>query len=401
MTVRVLGLCLIAACLGTASPAQDRFDHLRHRRLFPSCASCHAGAGSPGESLWPAPTSCAACHDGTVESRVTWEPRREPRRSNMRFDHGSHAAAAQKLPCTSCHTEPGAPRMAVQPPVARRCLDCHGVRTAHLAAPDSACATCHVPLAEATRLTRADIAAFPAPPSHADADFITRQGHGDAARAAAARGGSCAACHAREFCYQCHTGAAPPRAIAALAPDPRSTAIVAHRAPPGHGTSFVDRHGVVAAAGATRCAGCHVRSDCLDCHRPNAAAAPGYHPDGFVARHPAAAYARETSCADCHNVGSFCTACHAEAGLVAADGGLLESGYHDAKQFFVAGHGQAARQSLESCVACHTERDCLSCHSSVGGRRFNPHGPGFDPARMRRKNFEMCTVCHGAAVPTR
>ncbi len=79
--------------------------------------------------------------------------------------------------------------------------------------------------------------------------------------------------------------------------------------------------------------------------------------------------------------------------------GRLNAGYHDAKQFFLLNHGQAARQNLESCVACHAERDCLTCHSAVGGRRFNPHGPGFDPETLRRKNSQACTVCHGAAIP--
>jgi hypothetical protein len=77
----------------------------------------------------------------------------------------------------------------------------------------------------------------------------------------------------------------------------------------------------------------------------------------------------------------------------------LNGGYHDAKQYFTLNHGQAARQNLESCVACHAERDCLTCHSAQGGRRFNPHGPGFDPETMRRKNSQACTVCHGAAIP--
>jgi hypothetical protein len=397
----ILVMSATTATVEVWSQERGRFDHPRHRALFPSCVSCHAGAARSGEALWPAAAACAACHDGTIETRVSWSPTAEPRRSNLRFTHAAHGTVT-RVACTVCHTEAGAPRMAVQPAVVQRCLDCHAVRTAHLAAPDTACATCHVPLAEATRLTRTEVAAFPAPPSHAAPRFSTREGHGAAARAAAARGGgSCATCHAREFCYQCHAGAAPPPAIAALGADSRSTAIGANRLPISHGANFADRHGPAAASGATRCAGCHVRTDCLDCHRPATAAAPGYHPEGFLTRHPAAAYSRETSCSDCHNVGAFCTACHTASGLVTERGGVLGSGFHDAKQFFQVGHGQAARQSLESCVACHTERDCLSCHSALGGRRFNPHGPGFDAERMRRKNFEMCTVCHGAAVPSR
>jgi len=393
--IAFLGLALVAV---VQTPVQG-FDHFQHKALFPSCTSCHAGAARKDASLWPEPASCAACHDGTIEKTVVWRPRSTARRTNLRFDHLQHATAATNQPgtCAGCHTEVGQPRMVVRGPVVQRCLDCHGVRVAHLAAPDSACSTCHVALVRATALTRRDVADFPAPPSHAAANFLSRGGHGAVTRVTVEK--SCATCHAREFCYQCHAGTAPPRAVAWLSSDPRSTAIAARAAPASHGDNFADRHGHEAASSTTRCAGCHVRADCLECHRPNAASGAGYHPDGFLSRHPAAAYARETSCSDCHNVGAFCTSCHTRAGLVAE--GVLRSGYHDTRQFFLAGHGQAARQGLESCASCHAERDCLPCHSAVGGRRFNPHGPGFDPGRLRRKNFEMCTVCHGAGVPQR
>ena len=374
------------------------FDHVKHKALFPSCTTCHAGAETKGASLWPAASSCAACHDGTIEKTVVWTARTTPRRTNLRFDHVAHRAEAKEKPasCTACHTEAGEQRMAVRPPVVGRCLDCHGIRTAHLAAPDSACATCHVPLARAVTLTRGDVAGLPAPPSHNDPSWPTRAGHGAVTRASLTT--NCATCHAQEFCYQCHAGGTPPRVIAALASDPRSTSLVALRAPPSHGSNFADRHGALASAGAASCSSCHIRSDCLECHRATAANAPGYHPAGFLSRHPAAAYARESSCNDCHSERSFCTACHQQSGLVANRG--LRTGYHDANRFFSAGHGGAARQSLESCVSCHAERDCLPCHSAVGGRRYNPHGPGFDAERLRRKNIQMCTVCHGTSVPT-
>jgi hypothetical protein len=76
------------------------------------------------------------------------------------------------------------------------------------------------------------------------------------------------------------------------------------------------------------------------------------------------------------------------------------AGYHDVFRGFSLGHGQAARQSLESCAACHAERDCTACHSAVGGGfRFNPHGPGFNAARLLSKNPSLCTACHGTAIP--
>ena len=373
------------------------FDHLKHKALFPSCATCHAGAETKGAPLWPGASSCAACHDGKIEKIVAWTPRTTPRRTNLRFDHVEHRAEAKDKPasCTACHTQAGEQRMAVRPPVVGRCLDCHGIRTAHLAAPDSACGTCHVSLARAVALTRSDVAGFPLPPSHDDPRWPTREGHGAVARSSMTT--NCATCHAQEFCYQCHAGGTPPRVIAALASDPRSTALVALRAPASHGASFADRHAALASAGTASCSSCHIRSDCLECHRTTAANAPGYHPAGFLSRHPAAAYARETSCSDCHSQRSFCASCHQQSGLVSTRS--LRTGYHDANRFFSAGHGGAARQSLESCVSCHAERDCLPCHSAVGARRYNPHGPGFDAERLRRKNIQMCTVCHGTSVP--
>lgn len=374
------------------------FDHPKHAKLFPTCTSCHSGAATAGAAIWPSAASCASCHDGTIQKKVAWDAPTVPRRSNLKFDHQAHARAAKTNPpaCTACHTEAGAARMAVRPPVTARCLDCHGLRTAHLAAPDTACATCHLPLARAVTLTRADVAEFPAPPSHQGPGWPGREGHGAASRASLST--NCATCHAQEFCYQCHAGGTPPQAIAVLASDARSTALAVHRAPASHGGNFADRHGSLASASSASCASCHVRSDCLDCHRTAASSGPRYHADGFIARHPAAAYARETSCSDCHNERSFCATCHEQSGIVAARG--LRTGYHDGRPFFVSGHGGAARQSLESCVSCHTQDDCLKCHSAIQGRHLNPHGPGFDAERLRKKNGQMCTVCHGAAIPT-
>ncbi|HEX6644972.1 MAG TPA: cytochrome c3 family protein [Gemmatimonadales bacterium] len=457
---------------------RDRFDHLQHKALFPTCESCHAGvvtaesAGDP--SIWPSAESCAACHDGTIEKRVDWQPP-EPPRTNLAFTHPMHRAeereeADSTLRCWSCHAAQAGreDRMAVELAVVDNCLDCHKVRGPHLAAPDSACATCHVPLAQAVRLTAADIADFPEPPSHERPDFL-EEGHGRLAEAGpGAVAASCATCHAQNFCAECHVNAPEIAAIQALAPDPRIAAgaaslrvppshrepdflsdhgretddgigrcatchtqescLVCHvgtpgvartlavasadrgrgavterRRPPSHGADFSEVHGPAASARPQSCAACHARPECLDCHRPDpGAASPGYHRVGFLVTHPVQAYQRESSCSDCHNPGQFCSSCHANVGLTAIDL-PLDAGYHDAKRSFIAGHGQAARQSLESCVSCHTETDCMSCHATsvLGGRNFSPHGPGFDAERLARRNPQMCSACHGSAIPGR
>lgn len=480
----VAGIVLSASALAAqGEPRVVPFDHPRHEGLFPTCTGCHAGAARSGEPMWPDVDVCAGCHDGSVRSRVRWRARATAA-NNLRFEHAAHNAAATERQtriggaeapgCAGCHNVPSAARMDVRLPVARVCLDCHGVQAAHQSAPDTACATCHFPLAEARALTEADVAQFRAPPSHDDPAWA-RGAHGRAATPSSSPTGfpagvsaSCAVCHAQNLCTQCHVNAPENAVIQALPADARVAAgiepgefsisapsshaaddwpavhgrhaeasleacttchtqescrtchlvapeivkrlpartqdrapgaVTARAMPSSHRASFMERHGNQASAATSTCAACHVRSQCLDCHRRDAAAGPrGYHADGFLQTHPTEAYTRETSCSECHNAGAFCVTCHAKAGLVAS-GPLTRSGYHDGRQFFLAGHGVAARQSLESCVACHTEKDCLLCHSAVTGRRFNPHGPGFDAERLRKKNPQMCTVCHGPAVP--
>jgi len=443
----------------------DTFDHPAHAKLFPDCVTCHAGAAQPGAALWPQPVFCEVCHDGAVQERITWEPRTSPPRTNLRFDHERHAdaltdAISDAAQCVDCHSDLDAPWMSVRLAAVEQCLDCHDIGQEHLVAPDSACGTCHLPLANAARLLEEDIAAFAAPPSHDDGGFGIDGEHGTAA---AVEGGgiaqSCATCHARDYCLVCHVDAPEQPTIQALGTDPRSLAIpvtleapathesadflvqhgqgsrgtpsacltchtqesciechiatqqvasTIHRAAPGrsagavvererpasHDSWFRSLHGDEAASSSATCAGCHARQDCLDCHRPDPASGPpGYHRDGFLSEHPAASYDRVTSCSDCHNPGAFCATCHQSAGLTNA-GGQLGAGYHDAQEFFIVGHGPAARQNLETCVSCHTERDCLTCHSASGGRRINPHGPGFDAERLARRASQMCTVCH-------
>jgi hypothetical protein len=124
--------------------------------------------------------------------------------------------------------------------------------------------------------------------------------------------------------------------------------------------------------------------------RPRAARA--FHPSNYVLRHSAEAYGRRIDCASCHNVQLFCRDCHQSVGRGSA--GRLGPGYHDAEPVWLLRHGQAARQTLESCTTCHTQRDCMQCHSQLGAFRVNPHGPGFDARRAQRANPQICRACH-------
>src|SRR5512141_2138866 len=153
----------------------DDFSHAKHRALFPSCEGCHAGVAVAGGNPWPAATACATCHDGTIQRRTDWQPPAALPRTNLRFDHAEHrqeaarhrpAIADSAARCASCHIEEGRPWMQVRLAAVQNCLNCHGVTASHVEAPDTACATCHLPLARAARLVAADVARFPEPASH-------------------------------------------------------------------------------------------------------------------------------------------------------------------------------------------------------------------------------------------
>jgi hypothetical protein len=280
--------------------------------------------------------------------------------------------------------------------VAASCATCHARNlclSCHVNAPDS-------PVISALALddrVPAYRGTLPRPASHASTNFIRVHGR-DAQRPPT----TCGTCHARESCLTCHVSP-PPVVIAALSPSGAGRAPGVHltRTPPSTHTREFTRaaHGPAASARPTSCETCHQRASCLECHRPDAGRQSRFHAASFLTRHPSAAYAREANCADCHNPAQFCQSCHKQSGLVATSR-IGPSGYHDAFRGFSLGHGQAARQSLESCASCHAERDCTACHSAVGGGfRFNPHGPGFNAAKMKAKNPSLCVACHGRAVP--
>lgn len=459
-------LVFLGAAWGVARslPPRDAYSHAAHARLFPGgCTTCHAGAAETGAALWPATTSCAGCHDGTVEELVEWAAPTTSPPTNLRFEHAEHRRETRDtVACASCHQYATAPD-SVHRSDATQCVSCHEPESTHLTASDTECATCHLPLARANALSREEVARFAVPPSH-EREGFSFGGHGELATATRQPiAASCATCHAQDFCLACHVNAIEVAAIQALMPDARSTvhpagfrpppshaiagfvdahgrdakreparcatchaqpsctachvgqpirpvaamptpgpgravgAVIEREPPATHTLAFTEGHGPQASASPQTCSTCHARQQCLSCHRGEATGGD-YHPRDFLTRHPSAAYSRQTSCGDCHNVQQFCVSCHASAGLGASNT-LAAGPYHDAKGAFIVGHGQAARQSLESCVSCHVERDCTTCHSAIGGRRFNPHGPGFDPDRLRRRNPEMCIACHGMAIP--
>jgi hypothetical protein len=383
---------------------------------------------------------------------LLWLIKDTPEPTLLTFDHVEHAeeAEADALGCAGCHSDPGAARMDVRAAEAGQCLGCHAHQAAgHLA--DADCAVCHRPLAApGTPLARA--LGFPLPDSHEAPAFLAST-HGEAARAstvacatchtrerctschvapdtrgviaalpaaagaplpaepaaypepadhdtdwlrahgAVASAAECGACHTRETCTTCHTGP-PPSPVPALASAAATSAPgaeVDRFAPDAHyDPSFLTAHGVAAAAEPTSCAGCHTRASCEDCH--NAPADPVFHEPNFASRHAFEAYGARLECQNCHDASRFCRDCHAQAGMVAEGRPGLE--FHDAEPLWLLRHGQAARQSLESCAGCHAQKDCVRCHSDFGAFGVNPHREGFDAERAASRNARVCLECH-------
>ncbi|HZJ02034.1 MAG TPA: cytochrome c3 family protein [Gemmatimonadaceae bacterium] len=350
------------------------------------CLSCHGFK----ESHFDVPSrGCATCHlrltDAKTLTREDIARFPKPRSHDAPdFIMGGHGKLAR--------VTAGSPR---EQGISASCATCHA---------RNLCLTCHVNAAESRVIgalsmdDRSPVFAFaqPTPASHRDPAWLRL--HGKQAQRGTA---TCSTCHARESCATCHVGALP-RAVAALptsGPGRARGAQLVRARPSWHTFDFRERHKAEANARPKACETCHTRPMCLECHRPDVASQSRYHPANFVTRHPSSAYSREANCADCHNPAQFCQSCHQQSGLVAT-GRIGTAGYHDAFRGFSLGHGQAARQSLESCASCHAERDCTACHSAVsGGFRFSPHGPGFNAARMKSKNPSLCIACHGRAIP--
>ena len=156
-----------------------------------------------------------------------------------------------------------------------------------------------------------------------------------------------------------------------------------------HNANFRLTHGPEAANASLSCAGCHERRFCADCHTTENPRR--FHRVNFVQSHAPESYGRETDCASCHNAELFCRSCHSQSGL--ASKGRLDAAFHTAQPQWLLQHGRAARQGLQSCTTCHVQRDCMTCHSTLGWG-VSPHGKGFRADRLASKNATQCLMCH-------
>jgi len=424
-------------------PSNLRFSHAEHNReanlgVDPAlnCRSCHAQRGDTAfmavqreraslcischehrATAHLVDAECRTCHVTLVQARALSDSaiaafRRPPSHEQPDFleKHGVTAAESQAR-CSVCHAR-------------ESCERCH-MNAASLPAIAALESDPRVARLVATR-----DAAYPVPPSHLRPDFSFAHG-----REARARIQSCATCHAQASCRACHTGTGASRTISRLpqgrpgapagvqlrgsdpahppAPVPAPDRVMGANDGNGaqradtvrrlargpvavnvHPAGFLATHGPAAASAQLTCEGCHSRKFCSDCH--GGEGERRFHPPNFVVRHAPEAYARQRDCASCHNTEVFCKDCHQSSNTAAS--GRRDVAFHNAQPLWLLQHGQAARQGLESCASCHAQRDCMQCHSTLGWG-ISPHGPGFDPRRVAKRNTQMCGYCHIGGDP--
>lgn len=274
----------------SACHAPDDTSRMRvHRMAAPQCVACH----TQGVAQHLSAPRCETCHVPLGSTRLSAErilafPLPDDHaRDDFVLNHGVGITGAENR-CATCHTR-------------ERCATCHvnAVRVPSIQAIPPAGQAVEVPRFTPT---------YPVPATHQRPDW--RMSHAQEASAEAA----CVTCHVREDCMSCHLTPPPAveRLVSESdAPAPgagiQASSPLSHAAP-----TFRTSHGADAAT-STTCAVCHERRFCSDCH--DAPARAVFHPEDFVTRHAAAAYSRRLECSNCHDTRVFCRDCHAGQGL--------------------------------------------------------------------------------------
>jgi hypothetical protein len=361
-----------------------RFNHKFHLKQGATCKTCHAAAftsNSPNDSLIPQGTVCDACHstDHSDISKVTPgddEPgkcgfchmgyqaqdgnrvaRLDLPRANMIFTHKKHLA--RNIQCGQCHGSVEELELSTRDQLPRMsgCFHCHQREdAASQGDAKSACTTCHIK------------SAGEGPPHTI----------GESPGLAGGRMRTVFASGTMQ----------PPRWLGNAA----------------HTEDFLQRHRMVAAADSSLCANCHKEDFCTDCHdgrvRPRS-----IHPSDYISLHPVEARMAMQRCRSCHEEQSFCLTCHMRVGVaMSSPTGVRDSArFHPPKLVWSdvpvtpQHHKFQAERNLNTCVSCHTERDCVTCHGGNGiGGGFNPHRANFMSGcgLQFRRNPRPCLVCH-------
>jgi hypothetical protein len=305
-------------------------------RTDDTCGMCHPASGpmqAVSSTSGPDPAVCALCHAVDDSGRVALPALPTPTPHVLTFRHANHEAKAG-APCDACHTLAQAD--SGLPPAMAVCLNCHE------SAKEENCSRCHLHDARGRLETELPDGRQLVPSAWWGAIGHVEGWEVEHGGAAGTEGTLCRSCHEQTFCEACHLGEGSERRF--------------------HGAGWISMHGPSSRSSDLDCNVCHRRQDtCLACHRrsgvapdsppnPGGPAGSSYHPEGWVS-------------------------------------------WTDSSP---GTHSREARRNLGSCVACHSGRDCVTCHVAV-----NPHGDGWESRceSLRSQSPEICAECHSPAPP--
>jgi hypothetical protein len=344
----LLGLSACAGWLwgGGAPRARSgdaiRIPHGRHADAKVDCAACHEEvyeSKALGDRVVPPEKTCLTCHKDrkadcamchtAVKKRQAGAERPTP---SVRMSHADHIERV-KEDCRVCHVKLPDPFATVETkPSMASCLGCHEHREEY---EEGRCARCHTDL---SRYGVKPVASY----THAG-NFVREH-----ARPARSAPETCATCHDQTFCTDCHAGTVGVR-IETKQPERVERDFI-------HRNDFISRHAIEARADSTSCARCHGRSFCENCHTAQgltqrAPNARDPHPQGWAlpgspSFHGDAARRDIASCAACHDQGaqSNCVGCHKVGGI---GGNPHPSGFTDRHD-----RSEIGRNGM--CAACHS-----------------------------------------------
>ncbi|MBM4358256.1 MAG: cytochrome c family protein, partial [Deltaproteobacteria bacterium] len=210
---------------------------------------------------------------------------------------------------------------------------------------------------------------------------------------------------ARGACVNCHLTEPSGRLLTTFSTGELQPPAWLHGA--AHTADWIERHKGVAGANSELCATCHSNNFCTDCHdgrvRPR-----DVHPNDWISMHPQAARQDNPRCTSCHQQTTFCADCHRRVGVArdsASENRMAGRRFHPTPDVWTQAprsplhHSWEAERNINACVACHSERDCATCHATKGvrgGGGVNPHPPAFvgECRNAFQRNPRPCLVCH-------
>ena len=159
--------------------------------------------------------------------------------------------------------------------------------------------------------------------------------------------------------------------------------------------AWIFRHRVAALNNDAFCNQCHAQSECLDCHAGTKEV--NFHPSNYNLLHGRDAYLDNGTCMSCHNAVLDCKQCHTSGKLTQTTQFGQPNEFHPVGWAdFKSGtnhHGVFARRGISGCVSCHTEADCIECHSTKT-LRVSPHPPGWNSSGWTLQTEVACKKCH-------